>query len=165
MEKHEVKIRPVTTKYKHTHTAFVEALNKVLTEQLFKVQDAQELNYSEEVSFTWVKHRYGLLDQLNNMKTRMIGMSPTDAIELKEVPLVNRENYPSEVSHVPKPAKEQASRTFKTAKDKIVELYKRVKGKESEEPIAPAGRHTGGVSEAQTVEPETTINQIKTRPA
>ena len=31
-------------KYKHIHTAFVEALNKVLTEQLFKVQDAQELN-------------------------------------------------------------------------------------------------------------------------
>ena len=27
LEKHEVKIRRVTTKYKHTHTAFVEALN------------------------------------------------------------------------------------------------------------------------------------------
>ena len=26
LEKHEVKIRQVTTKYKHTHTAFVEAL-------------------------------------------------------------------------------------------------------------------------------------------
>ena len=32
------------TKYKHTHTAFVEALNKILAERLFKVQDAQELN-------------------------------------------------------------------------------------------------------------------------
>ena len=30
-------------KYKHTHTAFVEALNKILAERLFKVQDAQEL--------------------------------------------------------------------------------------------------------------------------
>ena len=27
LEKHEVKIRQVTTKYKHTHTAFVKALN------------------------------------------------------------------------------------------------------------------------------------------
>ena len=37
LEKHEVKIRRVTMKCKHTHTAFVKALNKVLTEQLFKV--------------------------------------------------------------------------------------------------------------------------------
>ena len=42
LEKNEVKIRRVTTKYKHTHTAFVEALNKILVERLFKVQDAQE---------------------------------------------------------------------------------------------------------------------------
>ena len=28
LEKNEVKIRRVTTKYKHTHTAFVEALKK-----------------------------------------------------------------------------------------------------------------------------------------
>ena len=48
LEKHEVKIRRVTTKYKHTHTAFVEALNKILTERLFKVQDAQELNDPEK---------------------------------------------------------------------------------------------------------------------
>ena len=43
LEKHEVHTRQVTTKYKHTHTAFVKALNKLFTEQLFKVQDAQEL--------------------------------------------------------------------------------------------------------------------------
>ena len=30
LEKREVKIRQVMTKYKHTHTAFVEALNKIL---------------------------------------------------------------------------------------------------------------------------------------
>ena len=40
LEKHEVTIRHVTMKYKHTHTAFVEAVNKPLAEQLFKVQDA-----------------------------------------------------------------------------------------------------------------------------
>ena len=38
LEKQEVKIWQVTTKYNHTHTAFVEALNKILTERLFKVQ-------------------------------------------------------------------------------------------------------------------------------
>ena len=74
LEKHEVKIQEVTTKYKYTHTAFVEALNKILAERLFKVQDAQELKNPEKVSATWVKHLYGLVDELNNTETEMIGM-------------------------------------------------------------------------------------------
>ena len=89
LEKHDIKIWRVTTKYKHTHTAFVEALNKILTERLFKIQDAQELNDPEKVSATWVKHLYGLVDELNNTTTEMIGMKPKDAIKLNEVPLVN----------------------------------------------------------------------------
>ena len=96
LEKNEVKIRRVTTKYKHTHTAFVEALNKILTERLFKVQDAQELNDPEKVSSRWVKHLYGLVDELNDMETEMIGMKPKDANKLDEVPLVARESYPPE---------------------------------------------------------------------
>ena len=88
LEKNEVKIRQVMTKYKHTHTAFVEALNKILAERLFKGQDAQELNDPEKVSSRWVKHLYGLVDELNDMETEMIGMKPKDAIKLDEVPLV-----------------------------------------------------------------------------
>ena len=88
LEKNEVKIRRVMTKYKHTHTAFVEALNKILAERLFKVQDAQELNDPEKVSSRWVKHLYGLVDELNNTETEMIGMKPKNTIKLKEVPLV-----------------------------------------------------------------------------
>ena len=95
LEKKEVKIR-VTTKYKHTHTAFVEALNKILAERLFKVQDAQELNDPERVSATWVKHLYGLVDELNDTETEMIGMKPKDAIVLDQVPLVKQEAYPPE---------------------------------------------------------------------
>ena len=96
LEKHEVKIQCVTTKCKHTHTAFVEALNKILTERLFKVQDAQELNDPEKVSATWVKYLYGLVDELNDTETEMIGMKPKDVIVPDQVPLVNRENYPEE---------------------------------------------------------------------
>ena len=48
LEKHEVVIRQVMTKYAHTHTAFVEALNKILAERIFKVQDDQELNDPEK---------------------------------------------------------------------------------------------------------------------
>ena len=86
-EKHEVVIRHTTTKYEHTHTASVKALNKILAEQLFKVEDAQEMNDPEKVSLTWVRQLYGLVDKLNNTKTQMIGMKPKDAIELKEVHL------------------------------------------------------------------------------
>ena len=96
LEKQEVKIRRVTTKYKHTHTAFVEALNKTLTERLFKVQDSQELNDPKKVSSRWVKHLYGLVDELNDTETEMIGMKPKDVIILEEVPLVNQEAYPPE---------------------------------------------------------------------
>ena len=88
LEKQEVKIRRVTTKYKHTHTAFVKALNRILVERLFKVQDAQELNGPEKVSPRWIKHLYGLVEELNDMETEMIGMKPKDAIKLNEVPLV-----------------------------------------------------------------------------
>ena len=55
LEKQEVKIWQVTMKYALTHTAFVEALNKIVTERLFKVQDAQELNDPEKVSSRWVR--------------------------------------------------------------------------------------------------------------
>ena len=96
LEKHEVKIQNVTTKYKHTHTAFVKALNKTLTERLFKVQDMQELNDPEKVSSRWVKHLYGLVDELNDTTTEMIGMKPSDAIVLGKVPLVHQEAYPEE---------------------------------------------------------------------
>ena len=62
LEKHEVQIRCVTTKYKHAHTVFVKALHKILPEQLFKVQDMQELNNPERVLLTSVRHLYGLVD-------------------------------------------------------------------------------------------------------
>ena len=39
---------------------------------------------------------YGLVDELNDMETEMIGMKPKNAIKLNKVPLVNRESYPPE---------------------------------------------------------------------
>ena len=66
----------------------MEALNKILAERLFKVQDAKELNDPEKVSSRWVKHLYGLVDELNGMQTELIGMKSKDAIKLNEVPLV-----------------------------------------------------------------------------
>ena len=70
----------------------MEALNKILAERLFKVQDAQEL----KVSATWVKHLYGFVDKLNDMETKMTGMKPKDVIVLDQILLVKRESYPPE---------------------------------------------------------------------
>ena len=70
------------TKYKHTHTAFVESLNKFLADRLLKVHDAQELNDPDKLSATWVRYLYELVDELNDTETDMTGMKPKDAIEL-----------------------------------------------------------------------------------
>ena len=54
------------------------------------------MNDPEPVSLRWVKHLYGLVDELNDTTTEMIGMKPKDEIKLNEVPLVARESYPPE---------------------------------------------------------------------
>ena len=70
--------------------------NGKIDEEEFKVQDAQEWNDPEKVSSRWVKHLYGFVDELNDTETDMIGIKPSDAIKLNQVPLVDRENYPPE---------------------------------------------------------------------
>ena len=85
LQKHEVHIRCLMTKYRNTHTAFVKALNKIDPCRAIKVQDAQELNDTERVLLTWVKHLYGLVDHLNNTKTQMTGVSLKDAVKLKNI--------------------------------------------------------------------------------
>ena len=87
LEKHNVDIRRATTKYKHTHTAFVEAFNKELAKLLFKPMDAQELQDPEKVSTIWVRNLNKIVDKMNNTKSSMIGMKPKDAIKLDTVPL------------------------------------------------------------------------------
>ena len=54
------------------------------------------MNDPEKVSSRWAKHLYGLVGELNDTTTEMIGMKPKDAIKLDEVPLVARESYPPE---------------------------------------------------------------------
>ena len=85
LEEHHVEINRETTKYKHTHTAFVENLNKRLSEKLFKIQNAQELNDPEKVSSVWVKYLYELVDKMNNTENDVIEMKPKDAIQLENV--------------------------------------------------------------------------------
>ena len=85
-EKQSVKIRRATTKYKHTHTAPVEAFNKELEKLLFKPMDAQELQNPKNVCKTWVKNVNPAVKRLNNTVSSVIGMKPKDAIKLDTVP-------------------------------------------------------------------------------
>ena len=93
-KKHDVDIRRATTKYKHTHTAFVEAFNKELAKLLFKPMDAQELQDPEKVSTIWVKNLNKIVNKMNNTKSSMTGMKPKDAIKLDTIPL--NKTYPKE---------------------------------------------------------------------
>ena len=92
LEKDNVDIRRSTTKYKHTHTAFIEAFNKELAKLLFKPMDAQELQDPEKVSTIWVKNLNKTVNKMNNTVSSMIGMKPKDAIKLDTVPLAK--TYP-----------------------------------------------------------------------
>ena len=94
LEKHSAEIRRATTKYEHTHTAFVEAFNKELSKLLFKPMDARELQDHEKVSTIWVKNLNKAINKMNNTVSSMIGMKPKDAIKLDTVPL--DKTYPEE---------------------------------------------------------------------
>ena len=85
-----------TAKYKHTHTAFVEAFNKELAKLLFKSIYAQELQDPEKVSTIWVKNLNKIVNKMNNTVSSMIGIKPKDAIKLDNVPLDKK--YPKETA-------------------------------------------------------------------
>ena len=87
LERHDVEIRRATTKYKYTHTAFLEAFNKELAKLLFKPMNAQELQDPEKVSTIWVTNLSISVNKMNNTVSLMIGMRSRDAIKLDTVPL------------------------------------------------------------------------------
>ena len=94
LEKHSVEIRRATTKYKRTHTAFVEAFNKELAKLLFKPMDTQEFQDPKKVSTIWVQNLNKAVNRMDHRVSSMIGMKPKDAIKLDTVPL--NKTYPKE---------------------------------------------------------------------
>ena len=85
LEKHNVDIRRVTIKYKHTNTAFVEAFNKELTKLLFKPMHAQELQDHGKVSTIWVNNLCPAVKKMSNTKSSMIDMKLKEVINLDTV--------------------------------------------------------------------------------
>ncbi len=100
------------SKYNHKHTAIVERFNRTLSERLFKAMEHREneqidkfkqsnksingivFDYGVDhtkkaaiplVDKRWVDDLPGFVDALNSEKTRMIGMSPNEAMQLANV--------------------------------------------------------------------------------
>ena len=94
MKTYNADFRSAATKYKHTHTAFVEAFKKELAKLLLKSMDAQELQYHEKVSIIWVKYLNKIVSKMNNTVSSMIGNKPKDAIKLDTITMDKA--YPEE---------------------------------------------------------------------
>ena len=91
LEGHNVKINSVVTKYKHTHTAFVENPLTSVDREAFVIMDAKKCKLEKTVK--WVKHILsGIVDELNKEKNLMTGLAPATAIKRKVVKLKHK--YP-----------------------------------------------------------------------
>lgn len=85
LESKGLQIRSAKTKYRYSHTTFIEHLNKIIAVQLFKIMDAQELSKKGNISRIRVKYLYDLIDKLNNTITRPINLKPVEAIKMDKV--------------------------------------------------------------------------------
>ena len=83
MKKHDVKIQKAESK---RTMGIVERFNRTLAERLFRLQDASDLLLPiTERDRKWVKNLPTIVKDINNSKTRLIGMSPAEAIKKKKV--------------------------------------------------------------------------------
>jgi hypothetical protein len=81
MEKKGVRIRVGTT---HKNQSIVERYNRTLAEKLFKIQDAVEF-LTGCTNTAWVKDLPDVVNEINNSNTRLLGMTPAEAIQKDEV--------------------------------------------------------------------------------
>ncbi len=77
----------------HRKQALVERFNRTLGEKLFTVQQAKEIlkeaRQEKDVrSKEWVNNLQPVIDELNNTKTRLIKMTPNEAMKLEKVKLM-----------------------------------------------------------------------------
>lgn len=83
MKEHNVIIQKASSK---SSMGIVERFNRTLAEKLFRIQDAQELLLPlSKRSRAWVKNLPIIIKDLNNSITRLLGISPNEAIKKKFV--------------------------------------------------------------------------------
>jgi hypothetical protein len=82
LKEHDVKIQKAKSK---RTMGIVERYNRTLVERLFRLQDASDLMDISERSRAWVKNLPIIVEDLNNSITRLIGISPAEAIKYEHV--------------------------------------------------------------------------------
>jgi len=83
MKEHNVKIQKANSK---NSMGIVERFNRTLAEKLFRIQDAHELLLPlSKRSRAWVKNLPIIINDLNNSVTRLLGITPNEAIKKKFV--------------------------------------------------------------------------------
>jgi hypothetical protein len=82
MREHGVKIQKAKSK---RTMGIVERYNRTLIERLFRSQDASDQIDLTERSRVWVKNLPIIVEDLNNSITRLLGISPTEAIRMERV--------------------------------------------------------------------------------
>ena len=80
MEKHDVMIQ-CGDPSQHRSQGIVERFNRTLADRLFSYQYHKELKDPSKSNREWVSRLQNVVGALNNEKTRLIGMKPTDAIK------------------------------------------------------------------------------------
>ena len=83
MEKHDVIIQHGDPSQHHSQ-GIVERFNRTLVDRLFTYQYHKELEDPSKSNREWVSRLQNVVSSLNNEKTRLIGMKPIDAINLKQ---------------------------------------------------------------------------------
>lgn len=81
MNEKGVKIRIGTN---HKQQCLVERFNYTLAKRLFRIQDAYELHTRKKYK-VWVKNLLSIINDLNNSVTRLIGMTPIEAMSKNKV--------------------------------------------------------------------------------
>ena len=86
MQKHNVN-QEVAPRGMHRRQVFVEKFNRAFAEKLFLVQYAKELlkearREKDVRSREWVNNLEPIVNELNNIKTALIGIKPVDAIKM-----------------------------------------------------------------------------------
>jgi hypothetical protein len=81
MEKKGVCIQVGTT---HKNQSIVEQYNQTLAEKFFKIQDAVEF-LTGGTNTAWVKDLLDVVNKINNSNTRLLDMTPAEAIQKDEV--------------------------------------------------------------------------------
>jgi len=86
MNKHGVRIRRIKARFRHTSLAIVDRYAGLFTLRVFKNQYAIEfLLPSGERCKECERFARKIVDNMNNTSTRLIGMSPNDAMKLERV--------------------------------------------------------------------------------